>query len=63
MDNAMACWKTMPGPVERCGAAFEEICLGVCLQAVVNGVHLQHKRGNLNDDNGSPLKLLNNHLG
>jgi hypothetical protein len=36
MDDAMARWKTMPS---------EEMCYGVYLQMVVNGVHLQHKRG------------------
>ena len=45
MNDAMARWKKMPGPVEWCGASFEELCHGVCLQMVVNGVHLQHKRG------------------
>ena len=32
MNNAMARWKTMPGPVERCGASFEEMRHGVYLQ-------------------------------
>ncbi len=45
MNNAMARRKTMPGPVEWCGASFEEMHHDVCLQMVVNGVHLQHKRG------------------
>jgi hypothetical protein len=45
MNDAMACWTTMPGPVEWCGASFEEMRHGVCLQMVVNGVHLQHKSG------------------
>jgi hypothetical protein len=45
MDDAMARWKTMPGPVEWCGAPYEEMCHGVYLQMVVSGVHLQHKRG------------------
>ena len=45
MNDAMARWKTMPGPVEWCGASFEEMRHGVYLQMVVNGVHLQHKRG------------------
>jgi len=45
MNDAMARRKTMPGPVEWCGASFEEMRHGVCLQMVVNGVHLQHKRG------------------
>ncbi len=45
MKDATARWKTMPGPVEWCGASFEEMRHGVCLQVVVNGVHLQHKRG------------------
>ena len=45
MNDAMACWKTMPSPVEWCGASFDEMRHGVCLQMVVNGVHLQHKRG------------------
>ena len=45
MNNTMACWKTMPGPVEWYGASFEEMCHGVCLQMIVHGVHLQQKRG------------------
>jgi hypothetical protein len=45
MNDAMARWKTMPGPVEWCGASFDEMRHGVYLQMVVNGVHLQHKRG------------------
>ena len=45
MNDAMARRKTMPDPVEWCGASFEEMRHGVCLQMVVNGVHLQHKRG------------------
>ena len=45
MKDAIARWKTMPGPVEWCVASFEEMRHGVCLQMVVNGVHLQHKRG------------------
>ena len=45
MNDAMARWKMMPGPVEWCGASFEGMRHGVYLQMVVNGVHLQHKRG------------------
>ncbi len=45
MDNAMARWKKMPGPVEWCGALYKEMCHGVYLQMVVSGVHFQHKRG------------------
>ena len=41
----MARWKKMPGPVEWCGSSFEELRLGVCLQMVVNKVHLQKKKG------------------
>jgi hypothetical protein len=55
MDDMMAHWKTMPGPVEWCGAAFEEMSLVVCLQMVINGFHLQ-QRGNLNGNNGLLLK-------
>ena len=29
IDDAMACWKAMPGPVEWCGAAYEEMRHGV----------------------------------
>ena len=45
MEAAMARWKKMPGPVEWCGSSFEELRLGVCLQMVVNKVHLQKKKG------------------
>ena len=45
MDDAMAHWKTMPGPVEWCGALYEEMRHSVYLQTVLSGVHLQHKRG------------------
>jgi hypothetical protein len=57
MDDAMAHWKMMPGSVEWCGAAYEKIRLSVCLQMVSNGVHLQHKSGELDGNTGSlPLK-------
>ena len=45
MKGVMACWKTKPGCVEWCGYLFEGMRRGVCLQMVVNGIHLQHKRG------------------
>ncbi len=45
MDDAMARWKAMPGPVEWCGAPYEEMRHGVYLQMVINRIHLQHKRG------------------
>jgi hypothetical protein len=45
LEDVMARWKTMPGPVEWCGTSFNKICLGVCMQMVVNKVHLQQKRG------------------
>ena len=45
MDDAMARWKAMPDPVEWCGAPYEEMRHGVYLQMVINGTHLQHKRG------------------
>ncbi len=52
----MVHWKTLPGPVKWCGAVFEEMPLGVCLQMVINGVHLQHKKDNLDGNDSLPLK-------
>ncbi len=45
MDDVIAHWKTMPGPVDWCCGLYEEMCRGVYLQMVINGIHLQHKRG------------------
>ncbi len=45
LEDAMAHCKNMPGPAEWCGTLFNEMCLGVCMQMIVNKVHLQQKRG------------------
>jgi hypothetical protein len=45
LEDAMARWKNMPGLAEWRGTLFDEMCLGVCMQMIVNKVRLQQKRG------------------